>query len=144
MAEERSEQGHRLTWAAAIVAIVVTIPALIIGQVAALIYSYLSFFLFGLSFFPEIVRTIFIAWFGQLLAGGVAGGLAMWLAFLIFKRSNRSAVFYSLATFVVLLAVVSIASGAILSRLFGVGTVGVIASAVGTIGIAYVIARPDR
>jgi hypothetical protein len=49
-----------------------------------------------------------------------------------------------LATFVVLLTVLSIASSAILSRLIEIGTVGVIASAVGTIGIAYAVAHPER
>ena len=68
----------------------------------------------------------------------------MWLACLIFKRANRIAVFYSLATFVVVLTALALLARLGTSQIASLNTVEIIASAVGTISMAYFIARPDE
>ena len=90
------------------------------------------------------MQTVVLTWAGQFVAGVVAGGLAMWLACLIFKRANRIAVFYSLATFVVVLTALALLARLGTSQIASLNTVEIIASAVGTISMAYFIARPDE
>ena len=136
-----SEAGNRLTWAAALLAILILVPGLFVGQIAAFVYAFVLRFFIG--YFPDIVETIVVAWFGQLLAGAVAGALAVTAACHIFKQANRTVVFYSLAIFVVVLTAFGLVAQFGMSQALSLNTVEIIASAVGAISIAYFVAHPE-
>ena len=135
-------EPHRLTWAAIILAVIACLVGLAIGQIAALIYQYMLGFFIGVG--PGFVRGILSEWFSQLLAGLIAGGLAIYAPSLVFKRANLEIVFYCLATLVVLLTIPSL--------LFlppsepqVVATAGaIVASALGTVVGAYWAQRNRR
>lgn len=130
-----SEAGNRLTWAAALVAILILVPGLFVGQIAAFVYAFiLRFFI---SHFPDVVETVVVAWFGQFVAGAIAGALAASIACRLFKQANQTAVFCSLTTFVVVLTALALVAKFATSQTLSLDTAQIIASTVGTISVAY-------
>lgn len=112
MADQTQEPGHKLTWLAVILTIVLQFPGLVIGFVIAFVYRYiLEFFLAGSildwisqGWFNKILLTYFPAF----LSGGIGGGLAILVASLILKRANYEIVMYAVSSVVIAFTAVAL------------------------------------
>ncbi len=133
---------HRLTWAAIILAIVACGIGLFLGQVAALIYQYMLGFFIGTG--PGFARGILSEGLPQLLAGGIAGGLAIYAPSLVFKHANLEIVFYCLATLVVLLTGLSLLLLPTSEPQIAATAAAIVASGLGTVVGAYWAQRHRR
>src|SRR5262245_21281599 len=100
-------EQHRLTWLAIIVAILMTIPGLVLGGIAAWIYK--AFMLPYLE--GNLLNWITAGWFEKLtvavfpnvVQGMAAGAFGIYITSKILKFANYEIVAYSTATIVVAL-----------------------------------------
>lgn len=107
MTDPVATEPYKLSWAAAIVAIVLVYPGLLLGLLPGLLL---------LLLFPGLLEGDSAGMFGaaliisiasKVVSGVVAGALAMYGAALAFRRANLRVVFFSLVAVLVLWVLVA-------------------------------------
>ena len=112
MDQQQAGQAHRLTWLAVVLAFLLLIPGILVGALIAYVYRFfLSWFVAGGLFdwlsagwFSEIL----LVYFPALLAGLVAGGLAIYVTSKILRHANYEIVMYATAAIVIAFTILSL------------------------------------
>ncbi len=99
------EPSRAFTPAAAIVAIILVVPATLAAGLLVVIYKWFLSGVLTTSWLPGIVNKIALLWFPSLLHGGIAGLLAMAGTRRLFKYADLNAVTYATSAVYVTLSV---------------------------------------
>jgi hypothetical protein len=113
--QKEDEVTCKLTPLGILLAIVLTIPGLLIGGVIAFLYRMFLEPMFGGNLFNWIsggwFETLSMAIIPNAIHGIVGGGLAVWASFKILKRANYEIVAYSVSAIVVAFTAIAFFTG---------------------------------
>jgi len=100
---------HRYTWAAIIVGFVIMIPAMFIGGIVSILWTYIVGGMMDGGVLDWISggwsSKLFLSIFPNLLHGAIGGGLGLYITAKIFRYANYEITAYALSSLVVIFAI---------------------------------------
>ena len=93
--------AHHLTWLAIIVCVSLVLPGMVVGYVPKVIYTFILHLAIGDSWtrIGSIIDSISLQFLPEFLQTVIAGGFAMGITAVIFRKMNFEVVFFATTAF---------------------------------------------